>query len=63
MSYLLPLFLTLAGRDVVLVGGGPVATSKLQALVDARPVRVVAPSVTQEIERAGVEIARRAFVV
>jgi uroporphyrin-III C-methyltransferase / precorrin-2 dehydrogenase / sirohydrochlorin ferrochelatase len=63
MRDLLPLFLTLAGRDVVLVGGGPVATSKLQALVDAGArVRVVAPSVTPEIERAGVEIARRAFV-
>ena len=63
MRDLLPLFLTLAGRDVVLVGGGPVATSKLQALVDAGArVRVVAPVVTPEIERAGVEIARRAFV-
>ena len=39
------------------------ATSKLQALVDAGArVRVVAPVVTPEIERAGVEIARRAFV-
>ena len=63
MRDLLPLFLTLAGRDVVLVGGGPVATSKLQALVDAGArVRVVAPFVTPEIERTGVEIARRAFV-
>ena len=63
MRDLLPLFLTLAGRDVVLVGGGPVATSKLRALVDAGArVRVVAPDVTPEIERAGVEIARRAFV-
>jgi uroporphyrin-III C-methyltransferase/precorrin-2 dehydrogenase/sirohydrochlorin ferrochelatase len=63
MSNLLPLFLTLAGRDVVLVGGGPVATSKLQALVDAGArVRVIAPFVTPEIEGAGVEITRRAFV-
>jgi uroporphyrin-III C-methyltransferase/precorrin-2 dehydrogenase/sirohydrochlorin ferrochelatase len=63
MSNLLPLFLTLAGRDVVLVGGGLVATSKLQALVDAGArVRVVAPLVTPEIESAGVEIARRPFV-
>ena len=63
MRDLLPLFLTLAGRDVVLVGGGRVATSKLQALVDAGAhVRVVAPVVTPEIGRAGVEIARRAFV-
>ncbi len=63
MRDLLPLFLTLAGRDVVLVGGGTVATSKLQALVDAGArVRVVAPFVTPEIEHAGVEIARRAFM-
>jgi uroporphyrin-III C-methyltransferase/precorrin-2 dehydrogenase/sirohydrochlorin ferrochelatase len=63
MRDLLPLFLTLAGRDVVVVGGGPVATSKLQALLDAGArVRVVAPSVTPEIERAGVDILRRAFV-
>jgi uroporphyrin-III C-methyltransferase / precorrin-2 dehydrogenase / sirohydrochlorin ferrochelatase len=63
MRDLFPLFLTLAGRDVVLVGGGPVATAKLQALLDAGGrVRVVAPAVTAEIERAGVEIARRAFV-
>ena len=63
MSDLLPLFLTLAGRDVVLVGGGPVATSKLEALVRAGArVRVIAPGVTPEIEAAGVDIARRAFV-
>ena len=62
MRDLLPLFLTLAGRDVVLVGGGPVATSKLQALLDAGArVRVVAPVVTADIERADVEIARRGF--
>ena len=30
-----PLFLKLAGRRVVVVGGGPVATSKLRALLDA----------------------------
>ncbi|MDO8795784.1 MAG: siroheme synthase CysG [Vicinamibacterales bacterium] len=62
MRDLLPLFLTLAGRHVVLVGGGPVATSKLQALLDAGArVRVIAPLVAPEIEAAGVEIARRAF--
>src|SRR5436309_490312 len=63
MRDLLPLFLTLAGRDVVLVGGGPVATAKLQALVDAGArVRVVSPVVTPEIERAGVDTVQRAFV-
>ena len=33
---LLPLFLNLAGRRVVLVGGGPVAAAKLQQLLAAR---------------------------
>jgi len=64
---LLPLFLNLAGRRVVLVGGGPVAAAKLQQLVAAdAAVCVVAPDVVEEIERSstsvGVEIVRRAFV-
>ena len=55
---LLPLFLNVAGRRVVLVGGGPVAASKLRQLTDAgADVQVVAPSVVEEIERAGVRIA------
>ena len=62
MSELLPLFLNLAGRDVVLVGGGAVATGKLSALLAARArVRVVAPTVTEAIAAAGVEIVTRAF--
>jgi uroporphyrin-III C-methyltransferase/precorrin-2 dehydrogenase/sirohydrochlorin ferrochelatase len=62
MSDLLPLFLNLAGRDVVLVGGGNVAASKLRALVDAGArVRVIAPEVRPEIAGAAVEIARRGF--
>jgi len=60
---LLPLFLNVAGRRVLLVGGGPVAASKLRQLMDAgADVQVVAPSVVEEIERAGVRIARREFV-
>src|SRR5258707_10197933 len=64
---LLPLFLNLAGRRVVLVGGGPVAAAKLQQLVAAdAAVCVVAPQVVGEIERSsasvGVEIVRREFV-
>jgi uroporphyrin-III C-methyltransferase/precorrin-2 dehydrogenase/sirohydrochlorin ferrochelatase len=63
MTDFLPLFLTLAGREVVLVGGGRVAAAKLQALLDAGArVRVVAPAVGAEIERPGVEIHRREFV-
>ena len=62
MADLLPVFLTLAGRRVVLVGGGRVAAAKLRPLIDAAAdVRVVAPDVLAEIERSGVPIARRPF--
>ena len=43
MPDLLPLFLNLTGREVLLVGGGPVATAKLRQLLAAGArVRVVA---------------------
>ena len=62
MSDLLPLFANLAGRRVVLVGGGTVAASKLvQLLAAGAEVRVVAPEVGPEIERTGVQVLRRAF--
>ena len=51
MTELLPLFLNLAGRTVLLVGGGPVATAKLRQLVaTGARVRVVSPEVTDEIQ-------------
>jgi uroporphyrin-III C-methyltransferase/precorrin-2 dehydrogenase/sirohydrochlorin ferrochelatase len=63
MTELLPLFLNLAGRRVLVVGGGPVATSKLgQLLATGADVRVVAPEVSQEIVDAGVVIERREFI-
>src|SRR5471032_91139 len=50
MTELLPLFLNLTGRDVLLVGGGPVATAKLRQLQAAGArVRVVAPEISAEI--------------
>jgi len=62
MTDLLPLFLTLKGRRVLLVGGGPVAAAKLrQLLAVGADVLVVAPSVDAAIERANVAIARRPF--
>jgi siroheme synthase-like protein len=70
MSELLPLFLNLGGRTVVLVGGGPVATAKLRQLVAAGArVSIVAPDVTKEIEsviarpapHSNVVLARRPF--
>lgn len=61
MSQLYPAFLKLAGRKVILVGGGNVAKSKLEALVEAgADVTVVAPEVHPDIERA-VTVLRRSF--
>src|ERR1051326_2797291 len=64
---LLPLFLNLTGRRVLLVGGGPVAAAKLQQLLAAAAeVHVVSPDVVEEIARTagscGVVIERRPFV-
>src|ERR1700730_3053994 len=65
MPELLPVFLNLAGRPVLLVGGGPVAAAKLQQLLSAgatgADIRVVAPSVEPSIEEAGARIERRGF--
>jgi len=47
---------------VVVVGGGPVAAAKIDALVEAgAEVIVVAPDVVAGIERPGVTVVRRAF--
>jgi uroporphyrin-III C-methyltransferase/precorrin-2 dehydrogenase/sirohydrochlorin ferrochelatase len=63
---LLPLFVNLAGRRVLLVGGGPVAAGKLrQLLASAASVHVVSPEIVEDIDRAGasstVTISRREF--
>ena len=59
---LFPAFLKLAGRRVVVVGGGPVAGSKVRALLDAgADVTVVAPEVWDQIANAGVVYVRRPF--
>src|SRR5215212_5805930 len=50
MSDLLPLFLNLRGRAVLLVGGGPVAAGKLTQLVAAGAhIRIVAPELCDEL--------------
>ena len=59
---LFPVFLKLAGRPVLVVGAGPVAESKLQALLAAGAhVTVVAPDVRPSIEQQPVKIVRRGF--
>ena len=59
---LLPTFLKLNGRRVLVVGAGPVAASKLDALCRAgADVTVVAPEVHASIARPGVRVETRAF--
>jgi siroheme synthase-like protein len=59
---LFPAFLKLADRPVLVVGGGPVAASKLAALLKAgAQVTVVAPDVVDEIAALPVRVERRAF--
>jgi siroheme synthase-like protein len=57
MADLLPLFLNLTGRAVLLVGGGPVAAAKLTQLVGAGAhVRVVSPEIRAEIAALAQEL-------
>ena len=64
MSDLLyPAFLKLAGRRVLVVGAGPVAASKLEALVRAGAIiTVVAPHAVAAVEALPVTLHRREFV-
>jgi uroporphyrin-III C-methyltransferase/precorrin-2 dehydrogenase/sirohydrochlorin ferrochelatase len=62
MANLFPVFLKLAGRPVLLVGGGTVATSKLAGLLDAGArVTVVSPAISDAILASGVKLRRRKF--
>jgi len=57
-----PVFLKLQGRRVVVVGGGPVAASKIESLLAAgATVTVVAPVIVPEIERPGITLIKRPF--
>lgn len=59
---LFPTFLRLTGRRALVVGGGPVAASKLAALKAAgADVTVVAPDVCAAVASAGVRVERKAF--
>ena len=57
-----PAFLHLRSRRVVMVGGGPVAASKLDALLAVgADITVIAPDVRAEIEERPVTVVRRGF--
>jgi uroporphyrin-III C-methyltransferase/precorrin-2 dehydrogenase/sirohydrochlorin ferrochelatase len=61
---LFPVFLKLAGRSVLVVGGGTVATTKVDALRRAGArVTVVAPQVLRAIVASKAQIVRRKFRV
>ena len=60
---LYPAFLKLDGLHVVVVGGGPVAASKLEGLLAAGArVTVVAPEIVDAIRAQQVTLVERAFV-
>ena len=59
---MLPLFLDVRGRRVLLVGGGTVAAAKLHQLLAARAdVHAVSPDFVKDIEQSGVPCERRRF--
>ncbi len=62
MAPLLPLFLKLSGRDVVVVGGGAMAAVRVRQLVGAAArVTVVAPEVRNDAAAGAAAVLRRAF--
>jgi uroporphyrin-III C-methyltransferase / precorrin-2 dehydrogenase / sirohydrochlorin ferrochelatase len=60
---LLPLFVKLAGRKVLVVGAGPMGTARVRQLAGAGArVRLVAPEISAEAEALAEEVHRRPFV-
>jgi uroporphyrin-III C-methyltransferase/precorrin-2 dehydrogenase/sirohydrochlorin ferrochelatase len=59
---LFPIFLKLSGRSVLVVGGGTVATTKVDALRRAGArITVVAPRVSREIAASRAKVVKRRF--
>ena len=58
-----PMFVELAGRQVLIFGGGTVACRRASSLLPFGPeLRVIAPAVVPELEALGVPISRRSYV-
>lgn len=58
----IPVSLRVAGRDVLVVGGGPVAARKAQALIDAGAhVTIVAPNISAEAAALEARIEQRPY--
>jgi uroporphyrin-III C-methyltransferase/precorrin-2 dehydrogenase/sirohydrochlorin ferrochelatase len=63
VSGLLPLFLRLEGRSVVVVGAGPMGSQRVRQLAEAGArVTVIAPEVREEAAALAAEVRRRPFV-
>jgi uroporphyrin-III C-methyltransferase / precorrin-2 dehydrogenase / sirohydrochlorin ferrochelatase len=59
---LFPIFLKLAGVPVLMVGAGPVAASKLEALLPTgADITVVAPDICEAVRASGVRLVQRPF--
>ncbi|MGI8649073.1 MAG: precorrin-2 dehydrogenase/sirohydrochlorin ferrochelatase family protein [Rubrobacter sp.] len=61
-AVLYPVFMSLAGRRCVMVGGGAVAGRKARRLLQARAeVVVISPEVTEELQAMATEVHRRPY--
>ncbi len=58
-----PVNLVLRGRSILVVGGGAVATSKVEGLIDggADTITVVAPAVSDQLQAMPVTVERRPY--
>jgi siroheme synthase-like protein len=61
-TQLFPIFLKLAGRRVLVVGGGPVAEAKTRSLLEAGAhVTLVSPEIGFDIAHPNLSLTRRGF--
>ena len=57
-----PVFIELNGRSVLVVGGGPIAERKVEALLEAGArITLVSPDVTPQLEQSRIDWKQRTF--